>query len=68
MGALMRRAIVVVFLASVMLVGLYFYGSPEYRKSKKECVETGMDQSDAASDDLHRLWMACRKIGFGAPL
>jgi hypothetical protein len=69
MGALMRRAIVVVFLASVMLVGLYFYGSPEYRKLKKECVETGMDQSDAPSDDdLHRLWMACRKIGFGAPL
>jgi hypothetical protein len=65
----MRSAIVGVVLALAMLVGLYFYGSPEYRKLKKECVETGMDHSDAPSDDeLHQLWMACRKIGFGPPL
>jgi hypothetical protein len=64
----MRRAIGVV-LALAMPMGLYFYGSPEYRKLKKECVEAGMEHSDAPSDnDLHRLWMACRKIGFGAPL
>jgi hypothetical protein len=65
----MRRAIVVVVLVSVTLVGLYFYGSRGYRQLKKQCVETGMGHSDAPSDDdLHRLWMACRKIGFGAPL
>jgi hypothetical protein len=65
----MRRAIVVVVLALAMLVSFYFYGSPEYRRLKKECAETGTDHSDAPSDDeLHRLWMACRKIGFGAPL
>jgi hypothetical protein len=65
----MRRAIVVVVLALAMLVSFYFYGSPEYRRLKKECAETGMDHSDAPSDDeLHRLWMTCRKIGFGAPL
>ena len=65
----MRRAIVGVVLALAMLVGLYSYGSPEYRRLKKECVETGMDHSDAPSDDdLHRLWMACRKLGFGPPL
>jgi hypothetical protein len=67
----MRRAIVagIMVLALAALVGLYFYGSPGYRKLKKECVETGMERSGAPSDDdLHRLWMACRKIGFGAPL
>jgi len=65
----MRRAMVVVVFALAVLVGLYFYGSPEYRKLKKECVETGMEHSDAPSDDeLHQLWMACRKIGFGPPL
>jgi hypothetical protein len=65
----MRRAIVIMFLSLAMLVSLYLYGSPEYRKLKNECIETGMDRSDAPSDDeLHRLWMACRKIGFGAPL
>ena len=56
-------------LALAILVGLYFYGSPRYRALKKECIETGMEHSDAPSDDdLRRLWMACRKIGFGAPL
>jgi hypothetical protein len=60
----MRRAIVAG--AVVLALAIYFYGSPEYRKLKKECVETGMENSDAPSDDdLHRLWMACRKIGFG---
>jgi hypothetical protein len=40
----------------------------QYRALKKECIETEMDRSDAPSDDdLHRLWMACLKIGFGAP-
>ena len=65
----MQRAVVVVVLALAMVVGLYFYGSPKYRNLKKECAETGMDHSDAPSDDeLHTLWMACRKIGFGPPL
>ncbi len=65
----MRRAIEVVVLALAMFVGLYFYGSPGYRKLKNECIEAGMDHSDAPSDDeLHSLWMACRKIGFGPPL
>ena len=65
----MRRAIVVAVLVSATFAGLYFYGSPEYRQLKKQCVETGMEHSDAPSDDdLHRLWMACRKMGFGAPL
>jgi hypothetical protein len=67
----MRSAIVagVVVLALATVVGRYFYGSPEYRKLKKECVETGMEHSDAPSDDdLHSLWMACRKIGLGSPL
>jgi hypothetical protein len=65
----MRRAIVVMVLALAMLVGFYFYGSPGYRQLKTECVETGMDHSDASSDDdLHRLWMACRKIGLGPRL
>jgi hypothetical protein len=36
----MRRAIVVVVLALAMLVSFYFYGSPEYRRLKKECAET----------------------------
>jgi hypothetical protein len=65
----MRRAIVVGAAVLSTLAGLYFYGSPGYRKLKKECVEAGMEHSDAPSDDeLHSLWMACRKIGFGAPL
>jgi len=70
MGAwLMRSFIVTVLLSLAVILGLYLYGSPEYRKLKRECVETGMDQSDAPSDDsLHSLWMACRKIGFGPPL
>lgn len=62
----MRRAIAagIVVLALATLVG-YFYGSPEYRKLKKECVETGMEHSDAPSDDDMRTaadallrWMA----------
>ncbi|WLB57901.1 hypothetical protein [Bradyrhizobium japonicum] len=65
----MRRAMMGIGVVVAMLAGLYFYGSPQYRALKKECVETGMEHSDAPSDDdLHRLWMACRKIGFGAPL
>ncbi|MFK4502118.1 hypothetical protein ABIF86_006409 [Bradyrhizobium japonicum] len=65
----MRRAMMGIGLVLAMLLGFYFYGSPQYRALKKECIETGMDHSDAPSDDdLHRLWMACRKIGFGAPL
>jgi hypothetical protein len=65
----MRRAMMGVVLALATLVGLYIYGSPQYRALKKECIETGMDHSDAPSDDdLHRLWMACRKIGFGSSL
>lgn len=65
----MRRAVVGVVLTLTMLAGLYIYGSPEYRRLKQECVEAGMADSEAPSDDeLHRLWMACRKIGFGAPL
>jgi len=67
----MRRAIAntfVVLVALAMLVG-YLYGSPKYRALKKECVEAGMNHSDAPSDDdLNRLWMACRKIGYGPPL
>jgi hypothetical protein len=66
-----RRAIANTFLVLVALAMLagYFYGSPKYRALKKECVEAGMDRSDAPSDDdLHRLWMACRKIGYGPPL
>ena len=63
------RGLAAAILTLAMLAGLYFYGSPEYRKLKKECIESGMEQSDAPSDDeLHRLWMACRKIGFGPPL
>jgi hypothetical protein len=63
------RALAGGILTLAMLTGLYFCGSPEYRKLKKECVETGMEHSDAPSDDeLHRLWMACRRIGFGPPL
>jgi hypothetical protein len=65
----MRRENVFLVLALATLVGLYFYGSPKYRKLKNECIETGMEHSDAPSDDeLHDLWMACRKIGFGPPL
>jgi hypothetical protein len=65
----MRRENVFSVLALATLVGLYFYGSPKYRKLKNECIETGMEHSDAPSDDeLHDLWMACRKIGFGPPL
>ena len=67
----MRRAIASTFLVLTvlaMLVG-YFYGSQKYRELKKECVEAGMDHSDSPSDDdLHRLWTACRKIGYGPPL
>jgi hypothetical protein len=43
----MRGAIVGVVLALAVLVVLYSYGSPEYRRLKKDCVETGMDHSDA---------------------
>jgi hypothetical protein len=65
----MRRAIAGVVMVLAVLVGLYIWGSPEYRELKQDCVETGMDHSDAPSDDeLHRLWMACRRIGFGPPL
>jgi hypothetical protein len=65
----MRRENVFLVLALATLVGLYFYGSPKYRKLKNQCIETGMEYSDAPSDDeLHDLWMACRKIGFGPPL
>ena len=65
----MRRENVFLVLALATLVGLYFYGSPKYRKLKNECIETGMEHSDAPSDDeLHDLWMACREIGFGPPL
>jgi hypothetical protein len=62
----MRQVIVAGVVVLALAIG-YFYGSPEYRKLKKECVETGMENSDAppSDDDLHRLWMACRKIGFG---
>jgi hypothetical protein len=65
----MRRENVFLVLALATLVGLYFCGSPKYRKLKNECIETGMEHSNAPSDDeLHDLWMACRKIGFGPPL
>jgi len=65
----MRRAVLGVVLLFAMLVGLYSYGSPKYRKLKNECIEAGMDHSDAPSDDeLHTLWMDCRRIGFGPPL
>jgi hypothetical protein len=66
---LMRSAIPLVTFVLAALVGLYFYGSPKYRILKKECIEAGMDHSDTPSDDdLHRLWMDCRRIGFGPPL
>jgi hypothetical protein len=66
----MRRVIVagVIVLAIAVLVGRYLYGSPEYRELKQTCMETGMENQDAPSDgDLHSLWLACRKIGFGPP-
>lgn len=66
---LMRSANVFVLLVLATLVGLYFYGSPKYGSLKKECIEAGMDHSDSPSDDeLHSLWMDCRRIGFGPPL
>ena len=55
----MRSAIVIVVMALAMLTGLYFYGSPEYRKLKKECVETGMDRSDTPSDDDPMICIDC---------
>jgi hypothetical protein len=65
----MQRAVMGIGLALALLVGLYFYGSPQHRELKNACVETGMEHSDAPSDDdLHRMWTACRKIGIGAPL
>ena len=69
LAKLMRRINLFMVLLLAALVGLYLFGSPGYRKLKKECTETGMVYSDAPSDDeLHDLWMACRKIGFGPPL
>lgn len=67
----MRNATANAFLVLVALaiVAGYFYGSPKYRALKKECIEARMDHADAPSDDeLHSLWMACRKIGYGPPL
>ena len=68
-GKFMQRSMMGVGLALAMFVGLYLCGSPQHRALKTECIKAGMDHSDAPSDDdLHRLWMACRKIGFGPPL